>query len=189
MPEPPYALSHQIPKCSSLTTTSFHCPPILPHPLIPWVQIPTAVSRACSNTTALSSTAASELLLTALSCSFPLGHPSSQGSFLPCAGAASPLQGLPCNSGCFCPLACSVCSWHSGHGCNVLLVLSSAIALALQEPHRRNSSHGHSLLHTSAVEQQNPFSDRFSLLATSQTFARQGSCQNNRGCKARDAVR
>ena len=52
-----------------------------------------------------------------------------------------------------------------------------------------NSSHGHSLLHTSAVEQQNPFSDRFSLLATSQAFARQGSCQNNRGCKARDAVR
>ena len=70
-------------------------------------------------------------------------------SFLPCAGAASPLQGLPCNSGCFCPLACSVCSWHSGHGCNVLLVLSSAITLALQEPHRRNSSHGHSPLHTS----------------------------------------
>ena len=124
----PYAQSHQIPKCSSLSTTSFHCPQILPHPLIPWVQIPTAVSRACSNTTALSSTAASELLLTALSCSFPLGHHSSQGSFLPCAGAASPLGGLPCNSGCFCPLACSVCSWHSGHGCNVLLVLSSAIA-------------------------------------------------------------
>ena len=49
--------------------------------------------------------------------------------------------------------------------------------------------HTGTLLHTSAVEQQNPFSDTFSLLATSQTFARQGSCQNNRGCNARDAVR
>lgn len=58
-------------------------------------------------------------------------------------------------SACFYPLACSVCSWHCGHGCNVLLVHRTAITLALQEPHCRNSSHGHSAPHKHREQMDN----------------------------------